>query len=92
MTTWLTPAEAADHAKVSLWTIREAVKAGELPASTFGKSGRHYRIAPEDVDTWLRSNAHEPWGRYGCTPDLTDKAEPERSAPLPCPATRLQGG
>lgn len=60
MTVWLTATEAADHAKVSTWTIREAVKAGELPASSVGRSGRQYRIDAADVDSWLKSNAYEP--------------------------------
>lgn len=60
MTTWLTATEAADHAKVSVWTIREAVKAGELPAAAVGKSGRQYRIDAADVDSWMRSHSYEP--------------------------------
>ncbi|WP_372517292.1 helix-turn-helix domain-containing protein [Mycobacterium hackensackense] len=42
--------EAAEHAKVSAATIREAVKSGELPAYAVGRSGRQYRIRAEDVD------------------------------------------
>lgn len=60
MTVWLTAVEAAEHARVSAWTIREAVKAGELPASAVGRSGRQYRIAADDVDSWMRSNSYEP--------------------------------
>lgn len=60
MTTWLTAVEAAEHAKVSAATIRDAVKQGELPASAVGRKGRHYRIAADDVDAWMRSNSYEP--------------------------------
>lgn len=60
MTTWLTAVEAAKHAKVSAWTIREAVKDGELPAYAVGKSGRGYRLTAEDVDAWMKSRSWEP--------------------------------
>lgn len=60
MTVWLTAVEAAAHAKVSEWTIRDAVKAGNLPASAVGRKGRQYRIAADDVDAWMRSNSYEP--------------------------------
>ncbi|MHA3021283.1 helix-turn-helix domain-containing protein [Mycobacterium sp. BMJ-28] len=61
MTVWLTAAEAAEHVKVSVATIREAVKAGELPASAVGRKGRHYRLDVEEVDAWMHSNAWEPY-------------------------------
>ena len=57
---WLTAVEAAYYAKVSVATIREEVKKGELPASAVGRKGRHYRIAVADVDSWMRSNSYEP--------------------------------
>ena len=60
MTGWLTAVEAAKHARVSAWTIREAVKAGELPASAVGKSGRQYRLTAEDVDSWMLSRSYVP--------------------------------
>lgn len=59
--TWLTAVEAAKHAKVSAATIREAVKAGELPAYAVGKTGRQYRLRVQDVDEWMMSRAYEPW-------------------------------
>ena len=31
-TVWLTAAEAAEHARCSVWTIRQAVKDGDLPS------------------------------------------------------------
>ncbi|WP_368858991.1 excisionase family DNA-binding protein [Mycolicibacterium neoaurum] len=62
--TWLMATEAADHAKVSTWTIREAVKQGELPAYAVGRSGRQYRLRVQDVDDWMMSRAWEPeWAR-----------------------------
>ena len=60
MTVWLTAVEAAEHAKVSLSIIREAVQQGELPASAVGRKGRHYRIDAADVDAWMKSNSYEP--------------------------------
>lgn len=60
MTVWLTAVEAAEHAKVSAATIRDAVKQGELPAAAVGRKGRHYRIDAADVDAWLKANAYEP--------------------------------
>lgn len=60
MTVWLTAVEAAEHAKVSAATIRDAVKQGELPASAVGRKGRHYRISAADVDSWMESNPYEP--------------------------------
>lgn len=53
--------EAAAHAKVSAATIREAVKAGELPAYAVGRTGRQYRLRAQDVDEWMMSRAYEPW-------------------------------
>jgi len=61
MTVWLTAVEAARHARVSEWTIRDAVKSGDLPAAAVGRKGRQYRIAADEVDAWMRSNAYEPW-------------------------------
>lgn len=61
MTVWLTAVEAAKYAKVSEWTIRDAVKSGELRAAAVGRKGRKYRIAADEVDAWMRSNIYEPW-------------------------------
>lgn len=60
MTTWLTAAGGAKHATVSEWTIRQAVKDGELPAYPVGKGGRSYRVTAEDIDAWLKSRSFEP--------------------------------
>lgn len=57
---WLTAVEAAEHAKVSSATIRDAVKRGELPAYAVGRSGRQYRLRAQDVDEWMMSRAYEP--------------------------------
>ena len=58
---WLTAVGAAEHAKVSAATIRDAVKQGELPAYAVGRKGRHYRLRAQDVDEWMMSRAYEPW-------------------------------
>jgi excisionase family DNA binding protein len=60
MTHWLTPAEAADYVKVSKDVIRNAVKAGDLPAYPIGTGRREYRLTAEDVDAWMKSRAWEP--------------------------------
>jgi excisionase family DNA binding protein len=65
MTTWLTAAEGGEHAKVSEWTIRKAVKDGELPAYRVGKGGRSYRVTAEDIDEWMKSRSWEPAGERG---------------------------
>ncbi|WP_442932922.1 helix-turn-helix domain-containing protein [Mycobacterium kyogaense] len=59
MTTWLTAADAAKYARVSTWTIRQAVMDGDLVAYAL-RTGRGYRLTAEDVDAWLRSNPYEP--------------------------------
>lgn len=43
-----------------MWTIRQAVKDGELEAFAVGKGGRSYRLRAEDIDRWMESNPHEP--------------------------------
>lgn len=60
MTTWLTTKDAAKYATVSEWTIRQAVKDGELEAFAVGKGGRSYRLRAEDIDRWMQSTPHEP--------------------------------
>lgn len=60
MTIWLTAETAAEYAKVSTWTIRQAVKDGDLPAYPVGRSGRHYRLTADDIDSWMTSRSYEP--------------------------------
>lgn len=60
MTTWLTAKEAAAYAKVSLWTVRQAVTNGDLQAYAVGGGGRSYRLKAADVDAWMESTPHEP--------------------------------
>jgi excisionase family DNA binding protein len=59
VTTWHTAATAAEHLKISAWTIREAVKSGDLEAYPVGK-GRWYRLREEDLDKWMTSRSWEP--------------------------------
>jgi excisionase family DNA binding protein len=61
MTTWHTATSAAEHVLVNPATIREAVKAGDLPAHPVG-TGREYRLREEDVDAWMTSRSWEPRG------------------------------
>lgn len=60
MTVWLTAKAAAEHATVSEWTIRQAVKDGELQAHAVGKSGRGYRLTAAEIDAWMMSRSYEP--------------------------------
>lgn len=60
MATWMTTKDAANHATVSEWTIREAVKRGDLEAFAVGRGGRSYRLREADVDAWMESTPHEP--------------------------------
>lgn len=58
-TVWHTPKSAAEHAKVSVWTIREAIKDGDLPAYAL-RTGRGRRLKESDVDSWMESTPFEP--------------------------------
>ena len=49
---FLTPAEVADHLRVSAMTVYRLIKSGELRAARIGKS---YRISEDDVDAYLQS-------------------------------------
>ncbi|WP_136244882.1 helix-turn-helix domain-containing protein [Mycobacterium intracellulare] len=59
MTQWLTVPMAADYATVGEFTIRNAVKGGDLKAYAIG-TGREYRLTADDIDEWLKSRAYEP--------------------------------
>lgn len=54
-TTWLTPKQAAEHAKVNPITLRRAVKAGTLPAFRVN-GGRLLRFRGADIDQWLAAS------------------------------------
>lgn len=62
MTTWLTAKSAAEYAAVSVWTIRQAVTSGDLPAYAL-RTGRGYRLTAADVDAWMMARSYEPAGR-----------------------------
>lgn len=62
MTTWLTPAEGGVYARCSVWTIRQAVKDGDLEAYPVGRGNRLYRVTAEGIDKWMRSRSFEPHG------------------------------
>lgn len=57
MTTWLTPVEAAEYLKCSDRTVRDAVKAGDIPAY---RIGRLMRLKASDLDAWVEAKAWEP--------------------------------
>jgi excisionase family DNA binding protein len=48
----LTPTEVAEQLRVSTMTVYRLIKAGDLRAARIGKS---FRIAEDDVDTYLAS-------------------------------------
>jgi excisionase family DNA binding protein len=59
MTAWLTVSEAAEHIRAKDdRLIRNAIKAGELPACRYGKS--EIRIERDELDAWLRARPWEP--------------------------------
>lgn len=60
MTQWLTVAQAAEYSTISEWSIRQAVKDGELPAYPVGKGGRSYRVTAEEIDAWMKARSWEP--------------------------------
>jgi excisionase family DNA binding protein len=57
-TNWLTPRQAADYAKLSIFTIRRAIKSGALKSYAIA-TGRHVRLRSVDVDAWLMSAPKE---------------------------------
>ena len=57
MTVWLTVTEAAAHIRAKHpRMIRDAIKAGHLPAYRYGKAD--IRLKVSDVDAWLEGH---PW-------------------------------
>lgn len=58
-TVWHTAESAAEHARVSTWTIRQAVKDGDLEAFAL-RTGRGYRLREADVDAWLEAQPYDP--------------------------------
>ncbi len=48
---FLTPAEVADHLRVSSMTVYRLIQSGDLRAARIGKS---YRIREDDVDAYLQ--------------------------------------
>lgn len=55
--TWLRTAEAADYAKCSVNSIRDAAERGDLSGVklTPGSIRSQWRFTPEDIDAWLES-------------------------------------
>lgn len=47
---WLTTAQAAEIAEVSMWTVQWWIREGQLPA---WRVGRSYRIDPADLDALM---------------------------------------
>lgn len=61
MTNWLTPNEAAEYVRAKgPRTIKDAIKAGALPAYFYGNGSRDIRIDREDLDQWMKSRPWEP--------------------------------
>jgi excisionase family DNA binding protein len=50
MPNFLTPEEVSDLLRVSVYSVRRWIKAGELPAY---KVGRMWRIDKAELDAWL---------------------------------------
>ena len=59
MTTWLTVSEGAAYIRANdERTIRGAIKNGDIPSFTYGKS--QIRLKAEDLDAWLEARPFEP--------------------------------
>jgi len=59
VTTWLTVRDAAKYIGAkSTDVLRAAIRAGELPAYTYGKN--EIRLKAADLDAWLESKPYEP--------------------------------
>lgn len=59
MTVWMTVPEAAEYVRAKHpRVIRDAIKSGDLPACTYGKS--QIRVDRDELDNWLRSRPWEP--------------------------------
>jgi len=56
-TIWFTVEKAAEHASVSVATIRREIKKLALPAYRIGSGGRLLRLRAEDVDQWIQKGA-----------------------------------
>lgn len=54
----MSPAQAAQVAGVSRWTIMRAIKAQELQAMRDNRN--HWQIAPEALDRWMASTVRTP--------------------------------
>jgi excisionase family DNA binding protein len=57
---WATLKEAAEHIRASDFTIRAAIKNGDLPAYPIGKGTRDFRLDLNEVDEWMASRSYEP--------------------------------
>jgi excisionase family DNA binding protein len=56
---WLTVSEGAEYVRASdERTVRAAIKNGDIPAYTYGKS--QIRLKASDLDAWLEARPFEP--------------------------------
>ena len=69
----LTCSQAARRAGAHVETIRRAVRSGALRA---GRVGRSPRIAPTDLDAWLRGSARDEQTSLLRAPRATGKRRP----------------
>ncbi len=69
----LTCAEAAQRAGTHVETVRRAVRSGALRA---GRAGRSPRIAPADLDAWLRGSGRDQPAPRSRTPRPTGERHP----------------
>lgn len=59
MTDWHTAETGAEYVRLSERSVRDAVRAGDLPAYKVG-TGREYRLKQSDLDEWLEARPWEP--------------------------------
>ena len=64
----MTPADAAEYARVAVETILRAIRCGELPAA--GYVGRSPRMSRDAVDGWLARLAPSGAGFSAAPPAL----------------------
>jgi excisionase family DNA binding protein len=65
---WLTPAEAAARAQLSIATLYREVRRGRLRAARVG-GRRKLRFKAQHIDEWLESSVTEVGPMHGHQPD-----------------------
>lgn len=75
----LTPAEIAEHCRLSTKTVLRAIRSGRLRACRLGTRGG-YRVAAEDLEAWIATSMVEPEKRAWSSRTPLPIASPAPSA------------